>query len=194
MTYEFLPEWEYSPWKPRGYLFGQGVFPTGGSIHEAVFGSSDPWGLDSRGRGFYSAGAGALLVKSWSDWDGAVLAEAHRAFARTFSTLDGELRVSPGWGGSLAVAAGYSLTRLPIRIGLALSPVYESSILAQAPSEPDSVSASQLVWSTSAQLGWMVTRSSTLSALYTDQTLVGPARNVSLSRSATLLYQQRWER
>lgn len=193
-TYEVLPEWEYSVWKPRGYVFAQMGIPTGNSIHESTFGANDPWGLDSRGRGFYSAGGGALLLKGWGDWDSSLMLEIHRAFARTFSTFDGDLKLSPGWGGSIALGLGYSLTQLPIRMGLALSPVYESSILTQTPSDTDSISARQLIWNTSAQLGWLVTRSSTLSAVYTDQTLLGPARNVSLSRSVALLYQRRWER
>lgn len=193
-TYEILPEWEYSAWKPKGYAFAQGLIPTGGSIHEASFSASNPWGLDARGRGFFAAGAGVLLVKTWGDWDASVMTEAHRAFARSFDTTEGALLLAPGWGASLAAAAGYSLRGLPLRLGLSLSPGYESAVRAKLVDQPESLSTRQLVWNTSAQVGWMVSPAATLSARYTDQTLLGPATNVSLSRSLALLYQQRWER
>jgi hypothetical protein len=192
-AYELLPEWEYSVWKPRGFLFAQGLVPAGGSVYESSFTATDPWGLDARGRGFYALGAGMVLLKSWGDWDLSLVGEAHRSFARTFSTADGDLLLTPGWGGSAALAGGCSLTRIPLRIGLALSPAYEGAISAQG-SAIDSVSDAQLVWNTSAQLAWMFGHDSTLSAVYTDQTLLGPASNVSLSRTLALLFQKRWER
>jgi hypothetical protein len=192
-AYEILPEWEYSLWKPRGFLFVQTLIPTGGSIYESSFDATDPWGLDARGRGFYALGIGGVLLKGWGDWDAALVAEAHRSFARSFSTSDGALDLTPGWGGSASLAGGYSLTRLPVRFGLALSPAYEGSIAAVG-SGIDSVSDSQLVWNASAQVGWMFGHDATLSAVYTDQTFFGPATNVSLSRTVALYFQKRWER
>lgn len=192
-AYEILPEWEYSVWKPRGFVFVQTLIPTGGSVYESSFDATDPWGLDARGRGFYALGAGAVLLKSWGDWDVSFVGETHRSFARTFSTQDGDLSLKPGWGASASLASGYSLTRLPMRFGLALSPGYEGSIAATG-SGLDSVSDSQLVWNASAQVGWMFGHDATLSAVYTDQTLLGPATNVSLSRTLALYFQKRWER
>ena len=191
-AYEILPEWEYSPWKPRGFAFVQGLIPAGGSIYESSFDASDPWGLSARGRGFYALGAGTVLLKSWGDWDAALIGEAHRSFARTFSTSEGDLHLTPGWGGSAALAGGYSLTRVPLRFGLVISPSYEGGVTADG--AISSVSDSQLVWNTSLLLGWMLGHDSTLSAVYTDQTLLGPASNASLSRTLAVLYQKRWER
>ena len=57
-AYEILPEWTYSVWKPRGFVFVQGLIPTGGSIYESSFGATDPWGLDARGRGISHAPGG----------------------------------------------------------------------------------------------------------------------------------------
>jgi hypothetical protein len=192
-AYELLPEWEYSAWRPRGFVFVQALIPTGGSIYEASFDATEPWGLTARGRGFYALGAGTVFLKTWGNWDASAVAEAHRSFARTFAAqTDAELRLVPGWGGSAALAAGYSPARLPLRLGLAISPAYEGSV--EALGLVDSTSDPQLVWNASAQLSWMAGHASALSAIYTDQTLMGPATNVSLSRSLALLYQQRWER
>jgi hypothetical protein len=40
----------------------------------------------------------------------------------------------------------------------------------------------------------MVGRTSTLSAVYIDQTLVGPAINAALNRTVAITFQNRWER
>jgi hypothetical protein len=187
-AYEILPEWEYSAWRPRGFAFAQLVLPTGPANYDQTL-------VETRGRGFYSLGAGVMLIKSWGGWDSSLMVEAHRELARTFADAAiGEQEVRPGWSGSVALGAGYSPARLPLRIGVALSPVYVSKMDILVDGLPDKPTAPQLVWNTSAQLAWMATRSSSLSAAYTDQTLMGPARNVALSRTIALLYQQRWER
>jgi hypothetical protein len=193
-AYEILPEWDYSPWKPRGFVFTQLTIPTGGSAYDASLTSSQPWGMDARGRGFYSGGAGALFVKSWSSWDALLIAETHRSFTKTFTDpgTNEPLKLTPGWGGSLGLGAGYSPGRLPIRFGLLVSPAHEGGTLAEG--SIDSHSSSQLVWNTSLLAAWMPTRQSSVSAIYTDQTLVGPASNVALNRTFAVLLQKRWER
>lgn len=47
LGYEYLPDWNYSPWRPRGIGFISLTLPTGKSIYESTT------GLDSRGRGFF---------------------------------------------------------------------------------------------------------------------------------------------
>jgi hypothetical protein len=188
-AYEVLPEWGYSVWKPRGFLFGQVTIPTGGSIYDLAVATDDPWGLDSRGRGFFNIGMGALFTKTWGSWDAFTLMEAHRSFQRTFHGV----QVNPGFGGSVAIAGGYSPTFLPLRVGLALSPAYEGAYTVTENGQ-SSTSSHQLVWNTSLQLGWLIHSSATLSAIYTDQTLTGPATNVSLSRTLAVTFQKRWER
>jgi hypothetical protein len=193
LAYEWLPEWEYSVWKPRGFVFYQELIPTGGSIYESSFNSIDPWGLNARGRGFFASGIGAVFLKSWGGWDAAFVGEGHRSFSRTFSTFDGSLELSPGWGGSLALAGGFSPSSLPLRFGLSLSPAFEEGVRARSASL-DSTSDPQLVWTTSVLLGWLVGHESTVSAIYSDQTLLGPASNASLSRTVSISFQRRWQR
>ncbi len=187
---EALPEWEYSLWKPRGYLFATATLPTGRSLTDSLEYPSQPWALDSRGKGYYSLSSGGLLVKSWSHWDATLQVEAHRSFARTVQ----EVTISPGWGGSLMLAVGYSPSFAPLRWGLSLAPAFEQGIHVETLGGPPSDSNPQLVWNTSMLLSWMLTRDATLSASYMDQTLLGPARNVSLSRTLSLMLQKRWER
>jgi hypothetical protein len=179
--YEALPEWDYSPWRPRGYVFTQLTLPTGGSVYDGA-------GWDARGRGFATWGIGALLLKGWGDWDATLIGEVHRSFARDID--DGAASIHPGWGGSGSLGGGYSLRAFPLRLGVSLGPIYEGPIAVSVGRD----SSSQLAWSASAQLAWLVTTDLSLSAVYTDQTLVGPASNSQLSRTLGLLLQKRWQR
>ncbi len=70
-AYEYLPEWTYSSWKPKGFVFGQVIAPTGRSVYEARERSA----IDATGRGFWQAGLGNVFVKRWSSWDAFLLAD-----------------------------------------------------------------------------------------------------------------------
>jgi hypothetical protein len=187
LAYEVLPEWSYSSWKPHGYAFLQTTLPTGPSVYDA----DALYQLDARGRGFFSVAFGTALMKSMGDWDFLFSAEAHRSFSRAVQTPDGaHLSLSPGWGGSAVVGAGFSPPGTPLRIGVSLSPVYEQGIAVAG--SVNSESSSQLVWNASTQVGYAIQTDWSASLSYTDQTLVGPARNVSLNRTVAASLQKRW--
>ncbi len=187
IAYEFLPEFSYSPWKPKGFLFVQSTLPTSPSIYDA----NEPYLLDARSRGFLSISLGAALLKTLGNWDFLLSAELHRALSRTFQNADGStLTLSPGWGGSTIVGIGLSPGGGAFRMGLSLSPIYEDAIRSQG--EITSVSESQLVWNASLQFSYVLEGDWAVSAVYTDQTLVGPVKNVSLSRIFGAAIQKRW--
>ncbi len=186
-AYEVLPEWSYSAWKPHGFLFLQTTLPTSPSTYDA----EAPFQIDARGRGFFQLGLGAAFLKGVGNWDLIASAEGHRSFARTFTTPDsGDLNLTPGWGATGLLGVGYSPRAGSVRLGVSLSPVYEGPI--QTTGAVNSRSNDQLVWNTSAQVGYMISTEWSSSLTYTDQTLLGPARNVSLSRSVALSAQKRW--
>jgi hypothetical protein len=188
-AYELLPEWTYSSWRPRGFVFLQAVAPLGPSIHEA----SDAYLLDARGRGFFSLALGAAFVKTLGDWDATASLEAHRSLPKTVSRAGGssELRLSPGWGGSALVALGFSPGGGALRLGASLSPVFEGAVVSSG--ETAARSEPQLVWNTGLQATYLLSPSWSAGASYVDQTLAGPARNSSLSRTLSLTAQRRWE-
>jgi hypothetical protein len=186
-TYEILPEWSYSAWQPHGFLFVQTTLPTSPSTYDAVA----PYQLDARGRGFLSFGVGGVLLKTISDWDFALSLETHRSLPRSVTAADGgALALTPGFGASVLGGAGYSPGGGALRLGLGLSPVWEQGIDAQG--EMSSMSAAQLVWSLSASLSYALSSEWSAMAVYSDQTWVGPARNVSLSRTFQASLQKRW--
>ncbi|MGE0615053.1 MAG: serine protease spb1 [Bacteriovoracia bacterium] len=186
-AYEFLPERTYSVWRPRGFFFLQSTLPTSPSIHDAVA----PYLVDARGRGFFSVAGGAAFVKVLGNWDLLLTAELHRAFARTFQDADGSItRFFPGWGGSALLGAGWSPGGGAFRLGLSFAPVFEGAITSEG--GVNTTSSSQLVWNSSAQFAYAFDEAWATNVAYTDQTLLGPARNVSLSRTVIFSLQKRW--
>jgi len=187
IAYEALPEWSYSPWIPHGFIFLQSTLPTSPSVLD----SSDPYLLDARGRGFFSLALGGALLKVFGNFDFALSAEWHRSFARAMDIGDGTTaEVIPGYGGSALLGAGVSPWSGPVRFGMSLSPIFEQGI--QTEGQAPTSSASQLVWNTSFSLGYAILKDYSASLIYTDQTLMGPAKNVSLSRTVAVSVLKRW--
>ena len=185
--YEFLPEWTYSEWRPHGIAFLQLILPTGVSNHEA----NQPLRVDARGRGYYSLGGGFVLTKSISAFDFLFVLEVHHSFNRTVTDASqNTYELIPSFGGTSTLGIGFSPGSGNFRFGLSLSPIYEGSTdrLGGLNSPIDA----QLVWNTSAAASYMINDEASLSFTYTDQTLMGPAYNVSLNRIFALSLQKRW--
>jgi hypothetical protein len=186
--YEALPDWTYSSWRPKGIVFLTATLPTGGSIYEA----KELYRIDSRGRGFYSLSAGALILKNWGVWDASIVAEAHHPFNRTISNEAGELNLQPGWGTSGSLALGLSPMGGDFRIGVSVSPSYESPITTAGLVSGQGEKVS--LWTSSAQLSYMVNDLVSMSLTYSDQTLIKASNNSALNRTVAFLMQKRWER
>ena len=185
LGYEYLPDWNYNPWRPHGIGFVSLTLPTGKSIYE-----SDNNGLDSRGRGFFALGVGTALTKTWTKWDVSASLELHKAFEKVISNSQFFGTIVPGYGNSVSVGAGYSIGDL--RLGSGLGWFNEDAINVEGanPSEGSvqryasgTLSASYLF-----KDNWAGTFS------YSDQTLFGEPTNASLSKSVQLSMQKRWAR
>ena len=188
-AFEFLPEWSYSEWKPKGFVFAQLTLPTGRSIYEST--ATDA--VDVTGKGFTTASAGVILVKRWSVWDASLSAQVSHSMGRDFAALPGgePLSVAPFWGASAGASVGWS--RGAFRAGLRLQPTYVQALTTTAPSSV-SVSSCKLTWDTGLDLTWLVHDDWSLSGAYVDQTLLGPAVNASLSRTVAVTLLHRWPR
>ncbi len=190
-AYEILPEWSYSAWVPKGLLFTQLILPTGQSIYEADV----PGLVDATGQGFYTLAVGALFLKTWSVWDAFAIPEIHYSLGRTFnnSQLGDTIAVGPGWGGSLALGLGLSPWHGNFRIGLRVEPEYGSAKTVTS-SSGATLQSNQLAWDTGLEASYLVSEDWSISASYTDQTLLGPAINTALSRTLAISVQHRWQR
>jgi hypothetical protein len=185
LGYEYLPDWDYNPLRPKGIGYVQLTFPTGRSRAESELG-----GLDSQGNGFWALGIGTLLTKAIDKYDIFTSIEVHKSFPKSVSNSQTVGTIEPGLGGNLSVGAGYSLRK--VRIGGSLTWTYEDpiNIYGNTPSRGSTerygtalISASYLtsdIWA------------GTLS--YADQTLIGNPVNTSLGKTVAVTLQRRWGR
>lgn len=184
LGYTYLSDWNADVWWPKGVGFLQVTLPTGRSRAESETG----W--DSRGNGFWAVGAGTLLSKRWRDFDGYMLFNVHRSFAKTIATdhVQGTLR--PGWGGSLGVGSGYTFLN-SWRVGGGLMWFYEDPIAIEG--SVSSKGAVERYATANLSLSYMFDDwTGTLS--YTDQTWFGRPINTSLAQGVMLQLQKRWQR
>lgn len=189
--YEALTAWSYSDWKPQGFLFSTLTLPSGRS----GFQSSAPLRADVTGNGFYSLSFGSLFLKRGSQWDAYLVPEGHYSFPRTFEMAQSNLKVTPGFGGSVGLGVGFSPAGGSLRFGMRIQPRYDQPVMtAQLPNFNQKQGAAIITLDMGMDVGYMLTRQDTLLITYTDQALTGLSMNSNLSRILAFNYQHRWER
>jgi hypothetical protein len=186
LGFEALPDWDYNPWRPKGITFLQLTAPTGRSVDE----STALYQLDSRGRGFWALGAGALFTKAYGAWDFFSELDGHRSFAKDYANSESAGRLFPGWGGNAGGGAGYNLRS--VRFGGSLTYAYEDPV--NVSGTANSRGAPQRFATAAATVSWLASLDWAVTTTYADQTLFGSPVNTSLGRGATLLVQRRWQR
>lgn len=187
-AYEFLPDWDYNPWRPKGFGFLQVTLPTGKSKYE-----SERGGLDSSGLGLFSMSIGTLLTKSWNAYDILVNMEAHQAFEKTITTSTFKGRVRPNLGGSWGLGAGYNWENW--RWGTQVLWVYEGpTSLKGEGGYLDQKGAIERYANFILSASYMINDEWSSSLTYSDQTFFGAPINTSLSKGIGFLLQKRWKR
>lgn len=187
LGYEFLPDWNYNPIRPKGIGFLQLTLPTGKSKADSEVG-----GLDSRGNGFWAIGAGTLLTKSIRRWDLLTSLEVHRSFEKSVSRSSFSGKLEPGTGGNLGIGGGYNWK--DYRLGTLITWTYEDSIRSISQIGVIQNTGIERFATTTMSFSYLANDhwSGTLS--YTDQTLFGDPFNTSLGRGMTIQMQRRWGR
>lgn len=187
-AFEALPEWSYSAWRPKAFVFLGATLPTGSSIYDSAL----PYRIDSRGRGFYSLSLGGLATKAWGSWDVQFLAEGHYSLPRNMETELGVLHLVPGVGYSSSLGVGYSPGGGSLRAGVSGTVSVESAVQTTGLTA-GSGEAITLVTPT-LQLNYLFSSELSLGLFYSDQALVAASDNSSLSRSVSFMLQKRWPR
>lgn len=187
LGYEYLPDWNYNPWRPKGIGYLQLTFPTGKSRADSEVG-----GLDSRGNGFWAFALGTLLTKSWSRFDSYLSFDIHRSLGKEISNSQFSGKLEPGFGGNLGVGLGYNFKEY--RIGSGITWTYEDPI--QTTSNSGSIDNGFVERYATAIMNISYLASDEWSGTfsYTDQTLFGAPVNTSLGRGVLLQLQRRWGR
>ncbi len=186
LGYEYLPDWNYNPWRPKGIGFIQITLPTGKSPLNSM------GGFDSFGGGFWTLSLGTWLSKTWIFLDSFASLGIHHSFPGEFSTLLFSGNIEPGYGGHFQWGLGYN--RGDYRLGSSILWAYEdpgkrtstSGLVTHSPLERSATGILSL--SSLFNSEW----SGTLS--YMDQTLFGSPLNTSLTKGISLQVQRHWER
>lgn len=186
LGYEFLPDWDYNPLRPHGIAYLAIKMPTGSSVYDQV----DDQYQSPTGKGFWTIGAGALLNKSWSEWDALLGFELHRSLARSVNNSTFNGRVIPGMGHSVSFGGGYSWSDL--RLGATATTVEEAAIRSEGSIE--SQGAPQSFVNFALQMSYLFANSMAATMTYSDQTLLGNPMNASLEKSFGIAIQKRWSR
>lgn len=187
LGYEYLPDWDYNPYRPKGIGFLQLTLPTGKSKAD-----SDVGGLDSRGNGFWAAGLGTLLTKTWTRFDSFVSLELHRSFGKKISNLQFSGELNPGYGGNLGIGVGYNLKDL--RFGSSITWTYEDAIQATSNLGGSDTGSIERFATGVLSASYMANDHWSGTISYSDQTLFGSPVNTSLGKSIAFQVQRRWER
>ena len=184
-AYEVLPEVFYSNWLPRVFIFSKITVPTGSSIYEKE--SYDK--VEVTGQGHSSVSLGALFLKAKSSIDIQFMAEIHKGLKRRFTKR--KLLLEPGLGASALLSAGFSPSNNPWRWGISLSPNYEGPKTLTF-SNKSFKTDYEFYWDTTASGSYLYSRYTSFHFAITDQTILGPVHNTSLSRTFSLNVQKRW--
>jgi hypothetical protein len=190
LAYEVLPVWNYSQWKPQGYIFSVVTLPTGRSIYE----SQNNMASDVMGNGFYSFSVGSLWLKRWTVWDTFLLEEVHYSMTRTFNYAGDVFNVSPGWGGSIGLGMGASPGGGNTRLGVRVQPRIDQARSISVESLKSGAQSHVMSCDVGMDISYLLGTTETIMFSYTDQTLLGPSMNTNLNRSFALNFQHRWER
>lgn len=106
LAYEILPEYTYSPWRPRIFLVAQTLIPTGHS------------NLGTLVKGVFQPGVGLVILKAWKAIDVFIQGEIHKPFDKQFTILGGGYTVSQGIGSSATAGIGFSPNGGNLRFGI----------------------------------------------------------------------------
>jgi len=182
-AYEFMPEFYYSKYKPRGLVFLELTLPTARSIHD----HQKRLNTDARGSGFYTASPGLLFLKAYRTYDYLVAPKVTFYNPRTFETSSGEeVKISPKPTYQLLTGLGYNLAKSPTRFGASLAYTYKGGKSGEYSAN------NEYYFDLSLSASYMFASKISTSLTYSDQTIFGPVKNTTLSRTIAFSLQKKF--
>ncbi|MFI5391331.1 MAG: hypothetical protein ACHQYQ_08220 [Bacteriovoracales bacterium] len=186
LGYEYLPDWNYNPFRPKGIAYLNLIIPTGTSLQEA----NQIFLLDANGRGFWTLGVGTLLTKGWGNWDAFVDLGFHKSFSREFQNSQTQVSLDPGWGENLAIGGGINFSSL--RLGISMTWINEDEISSHG--SVNSGGAKQRYTSLDFPLTYFISDEWMTVIKYSDKGLFGNPLNTSLDKGVAFQIQRKWPR
>lgn len=141
LSWEVLPEFTFSMYRPRVFLMAQIATPTGNTL------------LGPLVKNAFQFGVGILALKTWGNVDAFFQFEIHKPLDAEFSLIGQPYWVSRGPGYSAALGGGYSPNQGNLRLGLSVSQTYDGAI--QKTGIVSSTGPSMTRWSISPQLSYL---------------------------------------
>jgi hypothetical protein len=177
-SYELLPEYRFSYWKPVVHVTAFLNLPTGRSIYD---GGQLSEGADVTGHGQWGTGVGVTLRKVYFPWTLTLQGRSLHLFAKRFNGVG----VSGFFDSSLAFLVNFASRwwGLQFNSGLTFNHLSERQIV------PSGVT-SEVTQNFAVLAGVQRSLSDRWVAgvTYTDQTLVGPAKNSILNQSINFTF------
>lgn len=177
-TYEMLPEYTYSLWKPRGFLYSKISKPMSRSLYD----SRSSIYSDVRGSGLYTAELGTFFIKTISSFTLKTTIEWQHFFGKDF----GNSSLSDYDKFMLPLGLSYALASLPMAVGAGATWSYQTPKKFQG--VVSGTSAKEYFWEINSFVNWVITREHAVGLSYSDSTLVGKNINSPLYRSMGLTY------
>lgn len=163
----------------RAFVYASITAPTGRSKNE----SNSRLEADALGKGFWTPGAGFILLKQFQSLDLSLSAEGRYSIPRNFDRAGQNVYVETGFGTSAGINAGYTFVSLKdFRMGGRVTSHWQSGERNKTDLS-DRTLAARYVWDLGVDASIRPTPSLGLSLSYTDQTILGPTQNTKLARS-----------
>lgn len=186
VAYEFLPELEYSVWKPRGWFSVTVVAPTGRSRYSAHLN----YGLDTFGLGLWQNIYGFHFSKNLADWDFLAETSYNHRIQRKFNVGEQQNRVSLGEVIRMSLSLGWSPTKSASRIGAQFEHYYQGHSISYY--EDEKIQSGVSRWTRfgiNYSYRWT---NMNVTLNYFDETLLGPTENKLLARGVSFSSQYFW--
>jgi hypothetical protein len=175
-TYEVLPEYQFSYWKPIVYLSAISNLPTGKSIYDH---SQLSEAADVTGYNQWGLGLGLTIRKVYFPLTLTFQAKSLKVFSKQFDAV----RVSDFYDNSLALLCNYASSIKSVNLNLAITTNQLTQRNISESQNPTGLSQASIVLiglQRNLNEAWGV------GINYSDQTLIGRARNTILNKTLNL--------
>jgi hypothetical protein len=193
LGFEFLPEYFYSEYKPRGHVYLSLAVATGLSIYE----SRSLWAEDVTSAGNHSLAVGIIFTKIFGNLDLSTSLESGLHFARTFAGVGVDIPPTSldsrkFFNGNLSV--GYSPFSSNFRLGSSLGAQWAGARVITS-EDFANIQPARILFPLTFELSWLFSPTSSLGLGYRDETVLSTfADNSTFGRSLLVSFTQRWNR
>lgn len=177
-TYEYLPEYTFSDYRPRGFVYSRATIPTSKSLYD----SQSNIFSDVRGTGLYSLSLGNFLLKKLNTVTLKLTTEWTHYFGKTYS----QFKLHDYEKFSLPLGFAYTHPDSDFTFGLTDTFSYQTGKTLTG--EINSKSSQEYFWEVSPFVNYSPNRNEIWSLSYSDSTLIGKSINSPLYRIVSLNY------